>query len=684
MPDPTDSILEFDYVQGRDGGPAKGATPDETSDPKSLTTREYVDSASPEIATATSTASGTVKTDSDNLDPIVYLQESVDGLLADKADQSSLSIHEAAQNPHGTTSADVGSYTTTQADALLAAKESLSNKNNPEGYSGLSNGLISDNQIPGSITRDSELSSGLAAKINLSEKGAFDGVATLDGTGKIIATQLPALALTDTFPVASQAAMLALDAQPGDVAIRSDANKTFILRVEPAATLSNWSELLTPTDAVLSVNGQTGAVAISAAGLGALTAGNNLSDVASAATARANLGLAIGTNVQAFNGNLTGLSGLGTTGLVSRTGADTFVPRSIAGVANRTTVTNGTGVSANPTIDIASTYVGQASITTLGTITSGAWAAGTIPINRGGTGSTTKNFVDIADRGVANGVATLGADAKIPTSQIPQIAISEGFPVASQAAMLGLTAQTGDIAIRSDISKNFILSVEPASTLANWLELAGTAGGVTSVNSQTGAVVLAPADVGAIPAANNSVTDAFLGDRTVNDVSVPSTNTGPLTSLVSWLGNQIKTITGKADWKTAPAITLEAANTELGLKADQTSLNTHTTATTQVHGLPANVAPLGNRSAAGEFIQRGYMSSTGGATSYALYQAVNTNVTFPVAFTNLPIVIPGGTQSTAGVLPFLFNVTTTGFIYTRFDTAASRSAVNIGWIALGT
>lgn len=207
---------------------------------------------------------------------------------------------------------------------------------------------------------------------------------------------------------------------------------------------------------------------------------------------------------------------------------------------------------------------------------------------------------------------------------------------------------------------------------------------VTSVNSQTGAVVLASADVGAIPAANNSVTDAFLGDRTVNDTSVPSVDTGPLTSLVSWLGNQIKTITGKTDWKTAPAITLEAANTELGLKADQVSLNTHTTATTQVHGLPANVAPLGNRNAAGEFIQRGYMSSTGGASTFALYQAANTNVTFPVAFTNLPIVIPGGTQSTAGVLPFLFNVTTTGFIYTRFDTAASRNAVNIGWIALGT
>jgi hypothetical protein len=57
--------------------------------------------------------------------------------------------------------------------------------------------------------------------------------------------------------------MLGLTAQIGDVAVRTDVNKSFILTATPASTLANWQELLTPTDAVLSVDGSTGAVSLS-------------------------------------------------------------------------------------------------------------------------------------------------------------------------------------------------------------------------------------------------------------------------------------------------------------------------------------------------------------------------------------------------------------------------------------
>ena len=94
-------------------------------------------------------------------------------------------------------------------------------------------------------------------------KGANSGIATLDATGKIITTQLPALAITETTVVASEAAMLALTAQVGDVAVRSDESKSYILTASPASTLANWQVLLSPPNAVLSVDGRTGAVTLS-------------------------------------------------------------------------------------------------------------------------------------------------------------------------------------------------------------------------------------------------------------------------------------------------------------------------------------------------------------------------------------------------------------------------------------
>ena len=95
------------------------------------------------------------------------------------------------------------------------------------------------------------------------QKGAVNGLAELDGNGLVPTHHLPALAITTTQVVNSQANMLALTAQTGDVAVRTDVNKSFILTATPATTLGNWQELLTPTDAVLSVDGGTGAISLS-------------------------------------------------------------------------------------------------------------------------------------------------------------------------------------------------------------------------------------------------------------------------------------------------------------------------------------------------------------------------------------------------------------------------------------
>ena len=57
---------------------------------------------------------------------------------------------------------------------------------------------------------------------------------------------------------------------------------------------------------------------------------------------------------------------------------------SVSGTANIITSTGGS----TPVISIAGTYLGQASITTLGTITTGAWNGSTVTIAHGGTGVT--------------------------------------------------------------------------------------------------------------------------------------------------------------------------------------------------------------------------------------------------------------------------------------------------------
>ncbi|HEX2951129.1 MAG TPA: pyocin knob domain-containing protein, partial [Armatimonadota bacterium] len=101
--------------------------------------------------------------------------------------------------------------------------------------------------------------------IPTSDKGVAGGVAILDPQGFLTSAEIPPVAINDIHLVASEAEMLALSAQKGDVAIRTDQNNmTFILRLEPAATLSNWQQIGVAPDmpVVTSVNGQTGVVVI--------------------------------------------------------------------------------------------------------------------------------------------------------------------------------------------------------------------------------------------------------------------------------------------------------------------------------------------------------------------------------------------------------------------------------------
>ena len=156
---------------------------------------------------------------------------------------------------------------------------------------------------------------------------------------------------------------------------------------------------------------------------GKLQKDQNLSDLTNASTARTNLGLAIGTNVQAYNSTLAAVAGgtysgddsITTIGTVTAGSVTAILPSgTISGssqinhdsttgfVSNEhidhstVSVTAGNGLTGGgditstktlnvvgtadrisvsaDAVDIASTYVGQTSITTLGTIATGTWS----------------------------------------------------------------------------------------------------------------------------------------------------------------------------------------------------------------------------------------------------------------------------------------------------------------------
>lgn len=89
-------------------------------------------------------------------------------------------------------------------------------------------------------------------------------VPVLDTNGKLNTSVLPAIAITDVFVVASEEDQLALEAEEGDIAIRTDESKSYIHNGGTAGTMADWTLLLVPTDTVLSVNGQTGTVVLDA------------------------------------------------------------------------------------------------------------------------------------------------------------------------------------------------------------------------------------------------------------------------------------------------------------------------------------------------------------------------------------------------------------------------------------
>lgn len=91
------------------------------------------------------------------------------------------------------------------------------------------------------------------------------------------------------------------------------------------------------------------------------------------------------------------------------------------------------------------------------------------------------------------------------------------------------------------------------------------------------------AQVGAIPAASDSVTDGYIGTRTLDPSQTATNNAGNLTALLSSIAGRVRAIMGTTNWYDSPPVSLQAAQTHIG-----TSGNPHATTAAQVGAIPAS------------------------------------------------------------------------------------------------
>jgi len=270
-----------------------------------------------------------------------------------------------------------------------------------------------------------------------------------------------------------------------------------------------------------------------------------------------------GNPTLALANDLAALEGLASTGVIVRTGDGTATTRTITGTTNRLDVNNGDGVSGNPTADISASYVGQASITTLGTVSTGTWNATTIGTSKGGTGltATPSNGQLLIGNGSGYTLATLTDGSGIT--------ITEGagtITIASTAAASGSASAinhltngdfsvfqrgTGDVTFTGNTTSGsaVVTSVSSVSGLSvgqGIYAASGITNGTTivSIDSATQITLSANATATSTPATLYSATynNAFCGaDRWLvlrqdgKSVVGLGTNAAPGLSLVKWV-----------------------------------------------------------------------------------------------------------------------------------------------------
>ena len=177
------------------------------------------------------------------------------------------------------------------------------------------------------------------------QKAQPSGLATLDATGKVPAAQLPSF-VDDVLEYADLASF-PVTGENGVIYVAIDSNKTY--------RWSGSTYIEISPSAVTSVFGRSGVVAAQSGDYSAAQVSNTPAGSLSSVTVQAAIN-ELDSEKQPVDATLTALAAFNSNGIIVQTAADTFAARSIAS-GTGITVSNGDGVSGNPSIAISASGV---------------------------------------------------------------------------------------------------------------------------------------------------------------------------------------------------------------------------------------------------------------------------------------------------------------------------------------
>ena len=191
-----------------------------------------------------------------------------------------------------------------------------------------------------------------------------------------------------------------------------------------------------------------------------------------------------------ITGTPTTLAGYGITDAFTQAQADARYVQTVTGTAGRISVTGGLA----PVVNIDTGYVGQASITTVGTITSGTWNSGIIGPMFGGTGVNGWQLGYLL-HGTGPGITGL-----LPIGTANQVlTVVGGVPVWATATVSAANVTSGTFPGTYTFANSLVIGTDPGGTdrlRVGGNVTVGTAGGgsqtvtVNAVSSSSSALVL--------------------------------------------------------------------------------------------------------------------------------------------------------------------------------------------------